>query len=167
MAGKLTRKAYQLTLPGKRVAAGCLLFDQIGRLLIVKPGYKSGWEIPGGAVEANESPLQACVREIHEELGIDWRPLGLLSVNFSPETSQRTESINFIFNGGVLPDELIASIYLPEKELIEFRFLAPDTALQLLGRRLRKRVAHSLAALASGKVVYLEQEGPVWTTGPA
>lgn len=167
MANKLTRKAYQRTLPGKRVAAGCLLLDQIGRLLIVKPGYKSAWEIPGGAVEANESPLQACVREIREELGIVWHPLGLLSVNFTPETPQRTESINFIFNGGVLPDALIALIRLPDKELIEFRFLAPDDALQLLGSRLRNRVAHSLTALASGNVVYLEQEEPVWTAGSA
>lgn len=165
MANKLNRKAYQLSLPRKRIAAGCLLFDEFGRLLIVNPSYKSGWEIPGGAVEANESPLQACVREVREELGIAWHPLGLLSINFTPETPQRTESINFIFNGGVLPDEVIASIRLPEKELIDFRFLAPGAALELLGRRLRKRVAYSLGALASGNVVYLEQEEPVWMAG--
>src|SRR5690606_12767250 len=69
MAPRVNRKAYQRTLPRKRVSAGCLLFDEAGRLLIVNPTYKDGWEIPGGAVEANESPLDGCIREIREELG--------------------------------------------------------------------------------------------------
>lgn len=166
MANKLNRKGYQLTLPRKRVAAGCLMFDESGRLLIVNPSYKSGWEIPGGAVEENESPLDGCIREIREELGIDWRPLGLLSVNFTPETPQRTESLNFIFNGGVLPGEVIAAIHLSEKELVEYRFLEPEEAIGLLHRRLRMRVAQSLNALANNTIVYLEYEMPVWMSDP-
>jgi len=163
MATKLNRKAYQQTLPRKRVAAGCLLFDASGRLLIVNPTYKDGWEIPGGVVEANESPLDGCVREMREELGIEWRPRGLLCVNFAAETAQRTESLNFIFDGGVLPEEIIAAIRLPAKELAEHRFLEPDEALGLLKRRLRKRVAECLALRSSGITIYLEEEEPVWT----
>lgn len=165
MTNKLTRKEYQQTLPRKRIAAGCLLFDELGRLLIVNPSYKNGWEIPGGAVETNESPLEGCIRELREELGIAWRPQGLLSVNFTPEKAQRTESLNFIFNGGVLPPDVIASIRLPIKELVEFRFLDKDDAVALLNRRLGKRVAHSLAALSSGIIAYLEEEEPVWAFG--
>ena len=30
--------------------------DKAGRVLLLEPSYKPNWEIPGGAVEADESP---------------------------------------------------------------------------------------------------------------
>lgn len=167
MAGKLTRRAYQLTLSRKRISSGALLFNEVGRLLIVNPTYKEGWEIPGGAVEANESPLACCIREVREELGIAWRPQRLLVVDFAQETLQRTESLNFIFYGGVLPTELIATIRLPLDELSEFRLMEPEEALGMLKRRLRRRVARCLPLIASGETLYLEEQEPVWPVDPA
>lgn len=47
-----------------------------GRYLSTQRGhgaYKDGWEFPGGKIEPGESPEDAVVREIREELGITVR----------------------------------------------------------------------------------------------
>ena len=162
MADKMSRKAYQQSLPRKRISAGCLFFDEVGRLLLVKPTYKDGWEIPGGVVEANESPLAGCIREIREELGLDWRPRRLLAVNYTAETPQRTEGIHFIFYGGVLPVEAISGICLPAKEISVFAFLEPAEALSRLKRRLRQRIAVCLTLVEKQETAYLDEGEPAW-----
>jgi ADP-ribose pyrophosphatase YjhB (NUDIX family) len=154
----VNRKAYQKRLPKKRISAGCLLFNEAGQLLIVNPTYKDGWEIPGGTVEANESPLQGCIREIWEELGLEWRPLRLLVVDYNPETAERTESLNFIFDGGTLSMEQAASITVPPREISEFRFMEPELAVQMLKRRLRRRVTTALQQRVTGTPAYLEEQ---------
>jgi 8-oxo-dGTP pyrophosphatase MutT (NUDIX family) len=62
------------------VAAGVLFNDGDGRVLLVNPTYKNGWEISGGYVEAGESPRAAAIREVKEELnlGVDVRNLLVL-----------------------------------------------------------------------------------------
>ena len=56
------------------VVAACGLIDPDGRVLIAQrpPGKAMAglWEFPGGKVEADETPEQALIRELREELGI-------------------------------------------------------------------------------------------------
>ena len=51
------------------------LIDRDGRVLIAqRPEGKSMaglWEFPGGKIEAGETPEQALIRELYEELGIE------------------------------------------------------------------------------------------------
>ena len=45
------------------------MFFKDGKLLIDKPRKRPTFQMIGGSVEKNESPLQAAIRECHEELG--------------------------------------------------------------------------------------------------
>ena len=139
-SSQLGGRKFQGGLPMKRVGAGALVFDRVGKLLIVKPSYKPKWEIPGGIVEADESPAQACRREISEELGITVDPTRLLCVDYNSSTTDYLESLMFIFATEPLTEELVASIAIPPEELVEARFCEPDEAVALLGGRLGQRV---------------------------
>ncbi|MDL5155656.1 NUDIX domain-containing protein [Actinomycetospora termitidis] len=54
-------------------AAGAVVRDAEGRLLLVRrgrPPQAGRWTLPGGRVEAGESPAAAAAREVAEETGI-------------------------------------------------------------------------------------------------
>ncbi len=154
----MDKKAYQQTLPKKRISAGCLFFDKDQNLLVVNPTYKKTWEIPGGVVEANESPREAAKREIFEELGLACDLVRLLAVDYTGETDKRTESLQFIFLGPTLTEEMIAAIELPPNELSEYRLLPPEKGLKLLNKKLRRRVRLCLNVLSGQETLYLEEQ---------
>ncbi|MGH3504259.1 MAG: NUDIX domain-containing protein [Nocardioidaceae bacterium] len=73
-----------------RVAAGVIIHDAHGRVLLVKPTYKAGWEVPGSYVKPDESPRTAAAREVHEELGASIEPGRLLAVDWAPTPRKAT-----------------------------------------------------------------------------
>jgi phosphopantetheine--protein transferase-like protein len=148
---------YFAGLDRKRNAAGALLFDPGGRLLVVKPTYETGWTIPGGAVDAGESPRQAVEREILEETGLRRRVGRLLAVEWRRGDPVRGESMLFVFDGGSLSEEEAGAIVLPPHELSTHAFLAPAEAVERLGRRAKsRRVQAALDALDAGSTVWLD-----------
>ena len=154
-------RTYQRSLPRKRMGAGALFRDENGRFLLVNPTYKPTWEIPGGVIEANESPRQACIREIIEELGFTCQPHQLLCVDYLSDQPDKTEAIMFVFDGGCLSQEAIAHIQLPADELSDYRFCTLPEALVLLNPRLGRRVALCQQALTENRTIYAEDQPPV------
>lgn len=55
--------------------AAAALIDRSGRVLLAKrPGGKhleGSWEFPGGKIESGETPEQALIRELREELSLE------------------------------------------------------------------------------------------------
>lgn len=56
-----------------RIAAA-LLIDSQGRTLLVRKRDTQAFMQPGGKIDPGESPAQALVRELHEELGLSVDP---------------------------------------------------------------------------------------------
>jgi ADP-ribose pyrophosphatase YjhB (NUDIX family) len=52
----MTDANYIKNLPKKRMASGVVFFNEAGEILVVKPGYKDHWSVPGGVIEKDESP---------------------------------------------------------------------------------------------------------------
>ena len=151
-------QSFYESLPKKRMGAGCLFFDEQDRILLVRPTYKPTWEIPGGIVELNELPLHCCRREVLEEIGLE-RTIGeLLVVDYNSPDGARTESLMFIFSGGVLSPGEIASIQLPSAELSEWRFFAPGALPPEMTPTLRERVLAAWRQISGGGGVYLEDQ---------
>ncbi len=139
------------------MAAGALIRDESGNILIVKPTYRPDWLLPGGVIEENESPRVACCREVSEELDVPI-PVGkLLCIDYLGPDGDKTESLQFVFDGGIFGPAQIAHIRLPAAELSEYRFVIHAEALALLNPKLAKRLPACLAALADSSTVYLEE----------
>jgi len=146
-------------LPRVPASAGALLRDDDGRILILKPTYKSGWTVPGGQIEEDgESPWEGCRREVAEETGLVVTSGRLACVDFLHPKPGRPGGVRFLFDCGVVDADRRAGLVLQVEEISEAQWTAADEAVRLLSGPVGRRVARALAASGT---VYLESGRPV------
>jgi len=160
----------EYVLPMIPVSAGALLFDRNGRLLVLKPTYKSGWTIPGGVMEADgETPWQACRREVREETALDVTRGRLVCMDFRRPRAGRIGGIRYLFDCGRVPDSHVAALKVQAEEVSEYRFVPVAEALALLRKPIRRRVR--AVRMRTGKprgrgIAYLEDGRPIRDVSP-
>lgn len=163
MAEEADPAAAPYVPPAVSASAGALIFDRKGRLLILKPTYKSGWTIPGGIMDAGgETPWQACQREVREECGLEVDKARLACVDFRPSHDEQQGGIRFLFDCGQLPDDEFQHLELEHGEIAAHMLVPVPQALKMLRKPIRRRVR---AATMRKRTVYLEDGRPVSAVG--
>jgi 8-oxo-dGTP pyrophosphatase MutT (NUDIX family) len=145
-------------LPRKRVGAGVVLLDGAGRVLLVEPTYKPGWETPGGMVEANESPRAAAARECQEEIGVGVEVGRLLVVDWVSAGRRPDDGLMLLYAGGPVDT---GRIVLQGDELRSWRWCGSAELAERTTPIMARRLAAAVAALDSGATVELEDGHPV------
>ena len=152
----LPHDEYVTSLPRKSMSAAVLIRDDRGRVLLVEPSYKPGWEIPGGVVEADEAPWTTAEREVAEEIGLSRPPGRLLVVDHVPAAPDALpERIAFVFDGGLLNAADVSNLVLGQEILA-----AALCEVSALGDRtkplLQARITAAIHAAESGETTMCE-----------
>ncbi|NUP39630.1 MAG: NUDIX hydrolase [Streptomyces sp.] len=146
---------YIASLPRILAGASVLFRAADGRILIVEPNYRDDgtWTLPGGTIESdrNETPRQGARRETAEEIGLDVEPGALLALEWTTAGPVRPPSVSFLYDGGVLSEEQLASVRLQEEELDSWKLVDAAEADRWLSPLAALRVRAALDALASGR----------------
>jgi 8-oxo-dGTP diphosphatase len=137
-------------------AVGVVCHDGDGRVLLIRRGNppRAGeWSLPGGRVEWGERAVDAALRELHEETGLEGETLGLIDVVDGLFTSRRTGETTRHY---VLIDYAVAIVggaLRAGDDATDARFFAPEElpALALWDETLRViEAGRRLAGLKSG-----------------
>ena len=160
---------YYASIALSRASAGAVLLDPQGRILLARPHYKPVWDLPGGVVDAGESPLSACWREVSEEFGITPVVERLIGVVWIPPWPPRLPSNVFVF-GGRLSTRDVAEISVQAEEIAEYGFYDPDGALPATEELTAQKISACVNGYRNGKTVFYEEwRKPGWygTAGAA
>ncbi|MDB5187039.1 MAG: hypothetical protein JWM07_511 [Candidatus Saccharibacteria bacterium] len=118
------------TFHARPSSASIILQDDQQRALIVKAHYKAHWTFPGGMIDADETPKQAAVREVQEEVGLTIEPDAVTFGWIAARHSIVADTFQFIFKAQLLPGQ-IDSIILQASEIDEWRLVSKDDVLSM------------------------------------
>lgn len=144
-------KAFIATLPTRRLAAGALIRNERGEMLLVKPNYKDGWILPGGTVESGEAPKPGCEREIVEELGLDLKLGRVLLIFHGLSLGVWGDSTYYMYDGGVIPAD--TKITLQDAELVTYEWVAPENLDGYVRPSMVDRLRECYRALETGETL--------------
>ncbi|WP_157875824.1 NUDIX hydrolase, partial [Streptacidiphilus griseoplanus] len=165
------KRNYYTQLPAPMTAATVVVTDTDGRILVLEPTCNDHLELPGGMVEAGESPAEGAARGLRGELGLR-TPVGrVLAVDTSSGagTTYGPALTCYVFAPDPLTPQQAAELVLDPAEIREGLWLTRTEAQKQLPQRLADRVDAALQARAAGTTIHLtdrQPERPPTTPGP-
>lgn len=149
-----------MTYPMQLAAAGMIIWSDSGRVLMVQTHNRPHLILPGGIVEADESPARAGMREVAEEVGLTVTAARLLVVEHRTSFQHIPSNLQFVFEAAERFAEDVP-LRLQAEEIREAKWLDPDDAAARTSERGRRRIATALTACATGTAVHLDDAGAV------
>jgi 8-oxo-dGTP pyrophosphatase MutT (NUDIX family) len=146
------------TAPKKWTGAATLFFNSENKILLVKPNYRDNWLPVGGLIESGESPTEGAKREAKEEINIDSNNLKLLCVEYHHSDDAIGDRFQFLFDGGILSEQEIASIKLQPEEITDFGFFTLEGAIDMVAETNKERIRAGVRARELGMVLYAERK---------
>ena len=123
----------------KSVGTFVFFFNNQEHVLLCKRRDINLWNLPGGRVEDGESPWNAALREVHEEIGVTAEIERLAGVYYKPEADE----VVFQFVGKILVGTATTSDEVTEISYFPTDSLPPNTAPMQV-ERIRQHVADPL-----------------------
>jgi 8-oxo-dGTP pyrophosphatase MutT (NUDIX family) len=129
-------------------AACVAIIDNQGRLLLGKEAETGLWMLPGGAVDPNERPADAAIRECFEETGLLIEITGLIGVFGGAEFLVRYPNgdecyyISSAFRGAVINRSSVSA----DGELSEIGYFSQAEFEQLATSAQTKLIVHTIFA---------------------
>lgn len=128
-------------LPTKRVIAHVVFQNRLGQVLLTETTYKPDWELPGGVVDLGETPRVGAQREVLEEIGLERVFDEPALVDWMPPSMGWSDAVEFIYDGGVLPDGVARALAPHDAELAAVHWVPRESLAkhvsELSLRRLR------------------------------
>ncbi|WPK12690.1 NUDIX domain-containing protein [Lysinibacillus louembei] len=122
-----------MVIPTHIVAVGGIVENNEGDILLVKT-KNNGWVFPGGQVEVEESLLDALVREIKEESGIDVSVEKLISVSSNTAIHKWHDGVTDVPTKVILDFicKPIGGILQTSEETTECKWVSKSKVLELV-----------------------------------
>ena len=97
----------------------CLIYvgDQV---LIIKNSYKSDWTIPCGRIDRGESPLEAAIREVKEEVGLILQKEKVKFLKVILNTTEYKKDHIHLYEYRM---EVIPEVIIDDREVVDFQWI--------------------------------------------
>lgn len=150
-----------LPAPVPCVGVVCLRGDEVLLIRRGRPPMRGEWSLPGGRIEPGERAVEAALRELREETGVEAQITGLLDVVDGIFAEAGRHYVLIDYAARWLAGEPVAG-----DDALEARFARPEEVKRLVGwDETRRVIGLAMAAGSDGTLQRVHEAGSGFAGG--
>jgi len=110
-----------------------IVYNDEGKIALIKAGKYHYHVFPGGGIESNETPYEALIREVREETGVQIKNIVELGMIIEYMNERKLKRVTYCFSSSV--DQLLGPPTFTQEEIdeeYELQWVYPEKALQII-----------------------------------